>query len=80
MLVAPNPYQSGMLIIKVPESDVEYGIEIFDNQGKSLLIQSHVAINNMIELSEFVQSFSQGIYFISVESINARETLKWVKF
>lgn len=80
MLIAPNPYQSGKLILKVPESDVEYSIEIFDNQGKLLFNQSLVAINNMIELNEFVQTFTQGIYFISIESINARETLKWVKF
>ena len=80
MLIAPNPYQSGKLILKVPESNGEYKIEIFDNQGKLLFNQSLVALNNMIELNEYVRSFSQGMYFISVESRNARETLKWVKF
>lgn len=79
-LIAPNPYQSGKLILKVPESDDEYFIEIFDNQGKLLFNQSIIALNNLIELNEFVKTFSQGIYFISIESINARETLKWVKF
>lgn len=80
VLIAPNPYQAGKLILKVPETDVPYGIEIFDNQGKLLFNQSIVSLNNMIELHEFVQSYSQGIYFISIQSINARETLKWVKF
>lgn len=80
ILIAPNPYQSGKLILKVPESDVEYSIEIYDNQGKLLFIQSITALNNMIEMHEFVNSFSPGIYFISIQSINARETLKWVKF
>jgi serine protease AprX len=80
ILIAPNPYQSGKLILKVPESDVKYTIEIFDNQGKDLFNQSFISVNNMIELNEYVRTFSQGIYFISIESINARETLKWVKF
>ncbi|WP_018343356.1 S8 family peptidase [Cytophaga aurantiaca] len=79
ILIAPNPYQSGQLILKVPETDVLYTIEIFDNQGKLVLNQSLIAFNNMIELSAFVRSYSQGIYFISIESINARETLKWIK-
>jgi serine protease AprX len=80
ILIAPNPYQSGQLIIKVPETNVEYKIEIFDNQGKILFNEYFMAFNNMIELSEFVRPFSQGIYVVSIESINARETLKWIKF
>jgi serine protease AprX len=78
-LIAPNPYQSGQLILKVPYLNEQYTVKIVDNQGRLLLNNVFTVQLNLIELDEWVEGFGQGIYFISIDSPNSRETLKWVK-
>ncbi|WP_299251532.1 S8 family serine peptidase [uncultured Cytophaga sp.] len=78
-LIAPNPYQNGQLILKVPNSNEQYTIKIFDNQGRLVLNNTIIAQSNFIELKEWVVGFCEGMYFVSIDSPNDRETIKWVK-
>jgi serine protease AprX len=78
-LIAPNPYQSGQLILKVPNINEQYTVNIVDNQGRLLVHKIFTADSNLVAIDEWVEGFGQGMYFMSIDSPNGRETLKWVK-
>jgi serine protease AprX len=78
-LIVPNPYQSGQLILKVPNINQQYTVNIVDNQGRLLLHKVFTADSSLLEVDEWVEGFSQGMYFMSIDSSNGRKTLKWVK-
>ncbi len=78
-LIAPNPYHSGELIIKVPESEESYEIRIYDYQGQQVFDHYFFSINNMISIGNYVNKLQAGIYLIYVKSAYSTEIIKWIK-
>jgi len=78
-IIAPNPYQSGSLFIKVPFTNETYNIEVFDNQGKLNVNYSEYTKSGIIEIDDLIKALTPGFYLITVQSANSREILKWIK-
>lgn len=78
-LIAPNPYYEGRLVLKLPTVDEQYEINIFDSQGRLLVHKAFVPQSNIMEIQDWVLTVAQGMYFISIDSSNKRETHKWIK-
>jgi serine protease AprX len=78
-VIAPNPYQSGELFLKVPVNNELYNIEVFDNQGKLNVSYSEYTTSTIIEMDDLVKELTPGFYLIVVQSANNREILKWIK-
>ncbi len=79
ILIAPNPYHSGQLLLKVPQNNFSYSIEIFDNQGRIIEQLNATSASNIINLEEYVTRLTPGFYLITVGTATTRETLKWIK-
>ncbi len=78
-IIAPNPYETGDLFVKVPFDNVQYHIEVFDYQGKLFEDVSQYASSKIIQINDLVNELKSGLYFIRVESSNSHEILKWIK-
>ncbi|ABG58874.1 conserved hypothetical protein [Cytophaga hutchinsonii ATCC 33406] len=78
-LIAPNPYHSGQLIIKVPEPEESYEIRMYDYQGQQVFEHYFFSSNNMISIENYVNNLQAGIYLIYVKSAYTAEIIKWIK-
>jgi serine protease AprX len=79
VLIAPNPYLSGQLLLKVPQDSYSYSIDIFDNQGRIVEQLNITSASYMINLETYVGRLNPGFYLITVGTDTTRETLKWIK-
>lgn len=79
LILAPNPYQMGMLTLKLPEGNTSCFLNVLDNQGRILFEKSYYADQQLIHLENDFQNLNPGFYFVTIESNYGREIIKWIK-
>ncbi|MGN6647671.1 MAG: S8 family serine peptidase [Cytophaga sp.] len=77
-ILAPTPYQAGVLTLKVPGSNDSYTLNVIDNQGRNIYAAAYESDEKLIHLENDFQHIAPGFYFIIVESVYGREILKWI--
>jgi serine protease AprX len=78
-ILAPTPYQTGVLTLKVPGANDSYTLKVVDNQGRNIYTGSYESEEKLIHLENDFQHIASGFYFVIVESVYGREILKWIK-
>ena len=78
-ILAPTPYQAGVLTLKVPGSNDLYTLNVVDNQGRNIYTAAYESNEKLIHLENDFQHIAPGFYFVIVESVYGREILKWIK-
>ncbi len=78
-ILAPTPYQAGVLTLKVPGLNDSYTLNVIDNQGRNIYTGAYESNEKLIHLENDFQHIAPGFYVIIVESVYGREILKWIK-
>jgi len=78
-LLAPNPYVSGDLFLRVYDFSTNFTIQLTDVQGKLVYSGNGNSDDLIVQMPDTIKSIGSGIYFVSIISDGASGVIKWIK-
>ena len=79
VILAPNPYSSGDLFLKLYELSNTFSIQLTDIQGKQIFSGAVSTNDGLLLLPDEIKSIHAGIYFISIYLNDSVQVIKWIK-